>query len=164
MLILLTNPLERKSQEFETTSKAIKGQSSLLDLETRSFLSTVEVFMKNAEQSLTKTKSRVESFQKKEMPALAAHRQSLDEQIKRIAGAVKTIQSKEDASEQNLMNIWTIVKEVQDRLANELSMWSGSAQNDIQVMCADIEQAASVNFAAVSAIFTLWLHVIYGLE
>ena len=153
--MVFTNVIERKLQEFDANSRAIKKQGTLLDSEARSVLSAVGSLVKNAELSLEKTRSRIESFQKKGIPSLVSHRQSLDEHIKRITGLVKTIQSKEDASDQNLTNVWTIVKEVQDRLANELSMWSGSTEDDIQTMCTGIEQAATANFTMVSVILVL---------
>ncbi|KAL5533323.1 KIP1 [Sanghuangporus sanghuang] len=153
----LFSKIERKLQEFETKSKTIKGQSSLLESETRSFMSVVEAFVKSSEQTLTKTKAIADSFRKKEILSLICYRQSLDEQLKRISGVAKAIQSKEDASDQNLNSIWTIVKEVQDRLANELSMWSGSTQNDIQTLYVDIEQLTATNFTtSEQAMQTLW--------
>ncbi|EJD06038.1 kinesin-domain-containing protein [Fomitiporia mediterranea MF3/22] len=153
----LFGKIDRKIQEFNANSKAMKGQSTLLDQELRSFLSTVETFVKSADQAVTKTKTLAEAFRKREISALSSHSQTLEEQIGRVTSALKTIQSKEDASEQNLTNIWTIVKEVQDRLANELSIWSGTTQDDIQAMCTDIEQAAATNFASTQqAIQSLW--------
>ena len=55
--------LDRKMQEFERNSKAIRGQSSLLESETRSFMSSVDTFVKSSEQSLAKTKTMTDSFQ-----------------------------------------------------------------------------------------------------
>ena len=136
--------------EFESKTKAIKGQTTIVESETRSFLSSLQMFVKASKQSIAKMKLLIETYQKKESSSLSSQHQAIDEQMKKITAALKTLQSKEDASEQNLTNIWTIVKEVQDRLANELSIWSGSTQNDIKTMCADIEGSTSARFAAVS--------------
>ncbi|KAH8117562.1 kinesin-domain-containing protein [Phellopilus nigrolimitatus] len=144
----LFSKIDRKKLEFDSKAKVIGGQSKLLDAEAQSFLSSLVDFVKVAEQSVTKTQMLAESFQKSESASLTAHYQLLDEQMKRVQNALKTVQSKEDASEQNLTNIWTIVKEVQDRLANELSAWSASIQSDIQTMCVDIEESGATNFAS----------------
>ncbi|KAI5122950.1 hypothetical protein M0805_006831 [Coniferiporia weirii] len=143
----LFNKIERKMLEFDANSKAVRGQSKLLDSETRSFLSTLEDFAKATEQSMTVIRNLAESLQKMETTSLFAHRQFLGEQAERAQNSLKMIQMKEDASEKNLTSIWTIVKEVQDRLANELSAWSVSTQKEIQTMCSDIEEAGAVNFA-----------------
>ena len=57
-----------------------------------------------------------------------------------------------DASEKNLNSIWGIVKEVQDRVANELANWSDSVQGEIEGLCSDIENTSSEHFASVSSL------------
>ena len=91
-----------------------------------------------------------ENFQKQESSAIQRHREALQEQLKKITAALQTVQGKEEASEKNLNSIWTIVKEVQDRLANELSTWSESVQADLEKLCSDIESTSAEQFTAVS--------------
>lgn len=94
-------------------------------------------------------KSITETFQKQEAAAFQRHRDSLQEQLKSISTALRAVQGKEDASEKNLNSIWTIVKEVQDKLANELSSWSESVQADLEKLCSEMESNSTDHFTTV---------------
>lgn len=94
-------------------------------------------------------KTLTESFHKQESVSFQRHRETLQDQLKKISNTLQTVKGKEDASEKNLNSIWTIVKEVQERLANELSVWSEKVQADLEGLCSEIESTGAEHFATV---------------
>ena len=129
----------------------MKEQSSRLDTESKKLTSRLQGFLKASDQSAVRIKTLTENFQKQESSAIHRHLESLEEQLKKVTSSLQTVKGKEESSEKNLNSIWTIVKEVQDRLANELSQWSESVQADLEKLCAEIESTSAEQFTTVGS-------------
>lgn len=141
---------ERKKVESDTNVKAARSQGELLHAELQLFLTAVDGFSIASDQCATRTQVLVTDYIQMESSTLSSHRLFIGEQMKRIDDSLRTLLEGEAASEHNLQSIWTIVKEVQGCLANELSSWSTRLESDIQTASLKIEESNAKGFSSVS--------------
>jgi kinesin family protein 11 len=134
---------------LSSNSRAVLTHGKTISSATHALSHKLEDFIKSSSRSTLKLCSEAKQFETKELDALAAHSERIDQQLQRVQEALGVIQAKDGADSEALGVVQSVLKETHETFKSGFGAWGESSRKSCEGMCKEAELAGVGGFTAV---------------
>ncbi len=142
--------IERKSSVLGSNAHSVATFSRNLSAETKSFHLKIDEYAKASDQRILQVKSEAEQCCAKVTEVFNGLRARVSEELDKVQEAAKTINAKDEQSEESMTAIRSTVEEVQETIKGSFTSWSEGVRQHVEDATKQMEESAIAECAAVS--------------
>ncbi|KAG6866932.1 hypothetical protein C0991_003848 [Blastosporella zonata] len=156
----LFEKLERKTAVLNSNSQTVLTHGTIMSEASEMLSQELVDFAKTSVQTIAKLSAEANIFEAKQLEALTANFTRIDDQLRRLQGALDIIQAKDASEAQALIEAHRVMEETHETFKVGFSTWGKDLTQACKAACLNLGSAGGAAFKSVEEALTSMLSLV----